>query len=548
MLARHTLFLSLLLGLLLAAAPAGEPAAMPVSTAKSDAATEGPIADGKTTADSAPEADQNRLQTIITGEVVNEQGQGIPNARVIVWNWPYARLVFGSELMKDWRDLVLGETKTDGEGRYELTIRATHRQATRPVQAAFVAEGYAVHEEPWSWGTPLPPVIRRPVVTLTKGQVLVGRIVDENGQPVSGATVTSEANVCPHNLVIPYFDGGSVLTTTTDNDGAFFLEGANSVKQALRIERRDCLGAYRGTLASAQKGEIRVPAAAILQGRVILDATGEPVAGAEVACVVVLEERLKKLDPAAQRWLLTLVATADREGRFRMRTCSLGGLQYRVVARAKGLCGVVEDLRVGNEEAADCEVRMLPAFDLSGKLVFRETGTGVPQIRLAARLGDEAVLTESDETGAFSFHGLVLGQYEVCLFSPVFGCSYRTKAELRPDGTQDDLVIEFLGSGLDTRLAGTVRDAGGHPVPGAWVTSDDTLRVMTTTDEDGRYELRLLVPKRPRALRLDVRDSRTMMQGHDEIGPDWTTGEKLDVTLNIPYRESRPGESSPPKW
>jgi hypothetical protein len=147
----------------------------------------------------------------IGGAVVDESGAGIAGARVL----------FGRS-----------SAMTDANGRYQFSI--DRRDYKIPGKCLIAAPGYACAAMNLDPAAAMEGTLSMPVVTLTKGATLEGRVVGERGTPLRGVIVTAEggelapgtskitdpgrlaADARSHRLEIAY--------ARTDESGAFRIE------------------------------------------------------------------------------------------------------------------------------------------------------------------------------------------------------------------------------------------------------------------------------------------------------------------------------------
>jgi protocatechuate 3,4-dioxygenase beta subunit len=167
------------------------------------------------------------------------------------------------------------ERTTDAAGR----VRFHLDPGDAPSRVSVLATAITTPATKWLGGGPRSGEVEVRLV-VSGGHRLEGRVVDENGAPVVGATVTGW---CGSDLA-----GSTARTTRTDADGRFALEhlGPEFVVTA-RAADRECADGLRGTLtrdvvgAEAETLELRLGPAVEIAGVVVTPA-GEVVAGAEV--------------------------------------------------------------------------------------------------------------------------------------------------------------------------------------------------------------------------------------------------------------------------
>jgi len=477
-----------------------------------------------------PEEPEEVLSTVISGRVINEQNEGIKGTRVIIWYhprpWDWGHSV-------DWRDHVLGETSTDEEGRYELTINRTVRQVcTTVVCASFIAKGYGVHEESLGWFHPLAPALRRPDVKLGPSGTFKGRVIDYSGKPVPGVSVLVGPNTSPHRAW--QFDiMWTVLSSPTDKDGNFIIDGINPGSR-LVVEVRGPEGQtlYRYfNFILRDSINIRIPELGSIDGYVVSAATGQPVGGTAVKCRPVRQQ----ISAAAASVLHTYNTEADDNGHFHID--NIFPWHYEVVATGSKLYGIDSDIRVHPAEQVSCKIEVKEAHDITVSVSFRENGAPAPFVPLLSgnTLG-ASVLRIADKAGVVNLCGLPPKKFQ---FRTFLSGWMSHDIDLHADVPQKDLNIKLLGNGFDSLLRGTVRDKNGQPASGAWVAIRRGIwdpYKFSVADEQGRYELRLLseVPEPGNPLPVLALSHDMTSYGVGQIGSNWHTGEEVNISMYSP--------------
>lgn len=204
----------------------------------------------------------------VTGRVVDERGAPVPHAVVLVDG--------DADLFAD----------VDADGRFELAVPpGAHRLVARAANhGAARADVDAVEG-----GDDAPG----PTFVLGEGGVIAGRVFEDDGTPVVDVWVEATAEVGP---VTEFFDrGGETIrigtsVARTDANGAFRLIGLDpgtphtvacdlSDRRFLKATPEKARGVTPGELALS----FRVNALRALQGRVVDDETGAPIAHFRVA-------------------------------------------------------------------------------------------------------------------------------------------------------------------------------------------------------------------------------------------------------------------------
>lgn len=316
------------------------------------------------------------------------------------------------------------------------------------------------------------------------------RIVDEMGQPVSGARVQAGNAGQDRDLHQAWSDSEeAVHTGETSAEGVVRLSGF-PVERAIwvLVEKKGFLPELRSVMLSRQVPllallllSLEARAESIVTGRVV-DPDGKPVAGAEI---------WQDGDP---------VAVTGPDGSFRAR-----GLDP--VSGELEVCGAgwidddVFEYRAGLPREP-LVLRVRPAGRLTGR-VIDENGAPVAGASLSVnfagwehgpdepwicdghpRDGDES----ADDAGRFAFQRLEPGWFEIEVTAPGFakilGLRHRVEA-----GRTGEIEI-VLSRGLI--LEGSVRGVDGEPIPGVKVRWNG--RGSGETDAEGRFRLSGVTP------------------------------------------------------
>jgi len=206
----------------------------------------------------------------LSGRVVDGSGQPIEGASVSV-----------SLLSADRRSAAALPTRevTDGEGAF--TVEGLG--AGQAVELTIQKDGYLPAVVP-SVRVPAEEELR---VQMKAAASLAGRVVNELGAPVPGATVKATPAASSGPLTRRLLSrGGLDDATTTGPDGKFRLDTMEPGAVELTVESDCCLPAFRRLQLSAGEDveslDIRLETGTVLQGRVI-DSTGSPVTDATVS-------------------------------------------------------------------------------------------------------------------------------------------------------------------------------------------------------------------------------------------------------------------------
>ncbi|WP_394839466.1 carboxypeptidase regulatory-like domain-containing protein [Pendulispora rubella] len=229
-----------------------------------------------------------------------------------------------------------------------------------------------------------------------------------------------------------------------------------------------------------------------VQGKIV-DATGQPVAGATVLAQTVGQGR----DPRAR--VAWKDARSEKDGAFRLR--GLAPATYRVHVDDQGTTAMKEPLEVKVDRNIDGLRIVLPASGSIEGTVVDGTGAPVPKLRVEAQ-GDRFDLggeTFALDDGTFVLKSLHPGEYRL-------RATHRWWGAVRAPGTKDDdvqgiLVTVRVRSTTRAKLVveaqrgeirGRVVDDGGQPVTDAFIEaareSDSAGRSPGDAERETRWE------------------------------------------------------------
>ncbi len=291
------------------------------------------------------------------------------------------------------------------------------------------------------------------------GGSLIGRVVDDSGAPIAGATVV--AGAAPTRLdfrgmkVIPQWTARHALT---DEDGRFVMVGLKTGKQPVTA-RADRCGIWRGeaTIAAGAPTtiEVRLQAAATILGRVT-DGDGKPVAGASVRAYD-LAPRTDYLAGGQidfDEEFGHVGAVCDADGNYRLEGITPGTahvfaqekLDRRSSGAGKTLVWASQELQV----APGSETRWDPVLDegrtISGAVLYRD---GFPFPNLFVTVTDEktgsAQTFTTGKSGEFRFCCLEASTYalRVQVWKPEGGAGFVSRTGLVPDQGKIEVRADF---------------------------------------------------------------------------------------------------------
>jgi hypothetical protein len=334
------------------------------------------------------------------------------------------------------------------------------------------------------------------VEVMKKGMPLKGIVLDDQGRPVSGATVSMAPKVR---------DGfrDDYAYTVTDQSGRFGFGNARNDLAELPSERGltalivEAPG-YAPTMKQVTVGperepvEFRLEPGRTISGRVI-DQQGQPIAQAWTVAQPLKGYRDYSV------WL----EDTNEQGRFRVPHVADDGVLFTVGKR--GYVAVRDHALTPSEE--ECVVTMKPAVRVGGKVTDAETGKPIPNFEVATKLSGRRIRSS----------GFAAGQYELTFDEArpqhfelqVSAVGYRPSDPEALDISQGNRTIDFKlardtsfageagkrqpGEAQPTgprRITGAVRDEKGEPVADATVITRPPMAQDVITNSQGEFKIR----------------------------------------------------------
>jgi len=353
---------------------------------------------------------------------------------------------------------------------------------------------------------------------LNAGGRIAGRVLDEGGMPVAGATLKASGQ---RGMM---FGGRSPeRETTSDGDGAFELlglsagqysvaanlDGWRGGKTAERVEVEDGM-TLTGTTITMVRG-------LSVTGTVLMP-DGSPAAMAKVRLEQARassggDEGRRNFWGGRNRGSERKETTADGEGRFRFDALTESAVRVVATTEVMGddappteLVAIAEDVEPGSSEPVELTLRA--TLTLSG-LVIDDAGDPVTDFEIrAARegyssrsgAGDGVRKTTSAEDGRFSVAGLSAGTWKVSIRASGYTAPEdQTRTVIVPQtGPEPRFTLQRRGS-----VRGLVVGPGGAPVAGATVARAQAgggfggwgrREQGVTSGEDGTFEIEDMQP------------------------------------------------------
>lgn len=470
----------------------------------------------------------------IEGRVTGTEGQGIPQARLVVLE----KKAWEETIERDRRRLdrnpfeamrafeeslravaqTMPSTESDDDGMYQL------RGLKEGDFRVFASHADFLPHREQAWVTVEEGKTARYDIELIKGNRIAGTVLDEEGKPVAEALVKArpveEASLRGFGKMIQTLldqsDGKMLLetgTAITDDEGVFRLGSLEPRDYNIKVEKAGyAWSEVRKVPAGTESVVIALSASTRVVGRV-LDPGHDPVSGAKVTLKEPDKDLRKLNNPLAIAMVdfdivgeKTRRATTDEEGHFALD--SFQDAKYELVVDAEGYPVFRDEFRVegGTVNVGDVILPQLQSISgrvlgpsglaVEGAEVFvpkAEGDTGQSRRPLASRLRDRRRFGDldadvTDAGGEFRLSRLEPGRYDLVATAEGY-----VGAILREVETGQRGVTIRLQEGIT--ITGIVLDAEDKgPVPGVTVRESLTGATRDVTSDDGRFELHGIDP------------------------------------------------------
>lgn len=350
------------------------------------------------------------------------------------------------------------------DGRYRL-------RGVRPGSATVRAE--EPRHVPWARrSVPVEKGATRTLdVLLTRGATLSGRVVDEEGRPVTGAGVSLLSSTESAFEAAIRIRSASSSRLRTRSDGSFTADRLPpGESQRLLVRHPEFESGTVGGISLVAGGVrsgvvVTIRRGVVLAGRV-RDPDGEPIAGAEVTAGPSFAVRSSGAGSLARRragaWEEPRTARSGADGSFELRGLEPGSVAVTVKAPGRATESVDPVRLVRGTRPEPIEVVLGPGATISGRVV-RRTGGGATGYYVVARsrrspAGGPGSPNANPETdGTFVLEALRAGEtYDLQLFggAGAIGPGPRKEGILAPAADVDFVVGgtgRIEGSAVDGR-------------------------------------------------------------------------------------------------
>ncbi|QDV05056.1 RNA polymerase sigma factor [Planctomycetes bacterium Poly30] len=297
-----------------------------------------------------------------------------------------------------------------------------------------------------------------------------GRVVDESGQPVSGAAI-----LLHESTGAPEWQG--TVAGYSDQDGRFEIKYVEAERNVSASKPGFAPSSTTNLRMTSALGGTEVELVLVARrGRVfgiVSDFVGAPIEGAMVALTPAFWTEAYQETAEPGRWVPgSMHRVTGSDGLFEFADVAVGPVQLS--ARAVDSSLVVQDANVADRGHHEIVFRLSQGGALTGR--FRmpdgEPAVGIKLEVLSQPFSPMAwMVARSDESGEFELRGLGPGKVEISVQDPS-GATYFIETVEFLDGqtVRWDRILE-----VPARFAGTLRSEGGEPLS-SWSVKARSLR------------------------------------------------------------------------
>ena len=357
----------------------------------------------------------------------------------------------------------------------------------------------------------------------TSSAFVTGTVVNESGESVANATVTSH-RVVRSNIQFSFRSATRDASTTSDADGRFRLDGLAEGATYVLHAMSDTSGgfAYIPNVFRENKPDatIRVMTSVVLSG-VVVDSDDKPIAGARL--FPELQTSQYSDIGLAASWVL--VRESDHDGHFALNQLMPGN--YVIRAFADGYAPIA--VHSGPGSTSDLRLVMTRGGNLSGRVLLAKTREPLGGVTVRTGSPQRFVPPFSASTsgdGSFHIGAITPGEWQLRLASDAYVLVDEAQPVKIVDGETTEITLlaqTFSG------VMGTVSvEETGEPVAGADVRlypidgySQASPEATATSDTDGRYVIKTNKSGSYAIGVIDARDDPIVVSGLTR-GPDVT--------------------------
>ncbi|NUM55063.1 MAG: sigma-70 family RNA polymerase sigma factor [Candidatus Hydrogenedentes bacterium] len=367
----------------------------------------------------------------VRGKVIGPSGNALAGALINAWSDP---------------NEVETDARTDEKGQFEITGFGTDLPAYFwPHYEGLAAAPHGPIKIPADG-------VDRLVLTMAPESTIAGRLVDQEGTPLSDASI------------VPWPRGvfTSSQSVTTDAAGAFELRGLHESRYRFNVTLSGNSSSQR--LEDNQSIDV---------------ATGEHLSGVELVCVVpgtlTISGRVTDDAGAPQRgirvWTSRMNANSstdtDADGNYELR--DLGAGEYEVNAQGVSWSGPAWYTEIAEAGAENVDFVVPRMAKLRGQVLDAATETPIADFEVLVPGPAMRWTTFHDEDGRFEFHSLRPDEMRLAARAKGYTMGFSEQFVLSSGQTQENVVVKLARAGT---VSGVVRTPDGQPARDAAVGLD----------------------------------------------------------------------------
>lgn len=417
--------------------------------------------------------------SVFRGRVVDQSGQGVPNAQVEVYPEVDTTDIISVVAQKARPPVADSKTVTSGDfevtalgvGLYNLHITAVGFQEGN-FKKVRVHRGQNTAQD----------------YVLLPGLSIAGRVVDEDGEPIAGARVrpVQTGNPRAQTMYIRFDDNSN----ETDEEGRFAFNSLSRGKYSVLAWHHDYAAKQlRDVNPGKTDLDIVLSFGSAVSGTVSRKDDGSPIEGAKVVVNDLLDVKKHAVTDADGFYRITGISTSRRGTRY-------------VNIQAEGFSRLSnQDVKVQEgKEVDNQDFELLATATVKGRVVS-SNGQPVGRARvMAKRTGKNASVpvtvgsAVSDETGAFNISNLEAGEETwISVLSSDYLEAESSTFDIEPGEAVEagEIVLSLGGT-----VSGEIVDSKGSPISGAVVSireegeTEFSLTKTTSSDSRGRFLLK----------------------------------------------------------
>jgi len=424
------------------------------------------------------------------GKVINAESEPIAGAKVMLYEMGIDPAIFKVELKQS------DEMITKADGAFRFTVEAS--QSTTRAMALIVAErkGLALGWANWELKEDIEVEIK-----LDQAKILAGMVVDEVDNPVVGAEVRVLVLLmgeAPRPRYLIGVEPVDLLLTMTNEQGKFSfnnIPGDATAEFLVKKPGRATISTFDpsgGTTLHYAPGQTDIklvmPVEARIEGIVVEKARGKPVGGIRL---IVMQGQNRPLFGQE-------LVTSKEDGTFVINALSPGKHIVRFVPKqekiADWVAQPVEVTLEGGETRTGVKVELSTGGVVEVTVTELDDNTPVEKANVSVThiATNEGFDRVTDKEGIARIR-LAPGEYKLTrVYKSDYQYERQDKTFAVEDGKTSNVSVQLRGY---PKITGTVRDEKGKPVAGAKIKVCPLGRGETTSDEEGRFEVRREAPQ-----------------------------------------------------